>query len=97
MSETIHICLSRKDDEKVSVEYCPVCKKRRRFYSWFQEWYGWTSTCSGCGDRWTDGEMHERPFQRNWRKEEIESAKKDIKEYWSKRKPEKKAKEAGNG
>lgn len=78
MSE-IHICWSRKDQEKVSISLCPTCKKRRRFYSWFQEWYGWNSTCTGCGDVWTDGEQHDRPFERGWRKENIKQAKDSIK------------------
>lgn len=81
MSEVgiIHICYARKDKEKANVSYCPTCKKRRRFYSWFQEWYGWTSTCTGCGEKWSDGEMHDRPFSPGWRKENIAYAKESIK------------------
>lgn len=63
MSE-LHICYSRKDGEARRVMFCPTCKRRRRFYGWFQEWYGWTITCCHCGDKWADGERLERPFVR---------------------------------
>lgn len=65
----LHISWSRKDQEKAAVMHCPTCKRRRRFYCWFQEWYGWHSTCCACGDCWQDGERGERPFERGWRKE----------------------------
>lgn len=77
---TLHICFSRKDEERVLISKCPTCKRRTKFYSWFQEWYGWHSTCLNCGDRWTDGEMLERPFERGWRKENILRAKECVKE-----------------
>jgi len=73
-----HISLARKDMERVRVDFCPTCKRRRQFYCWFQEWYGWHETCTGCGDAWTDGEMHERPFQRGWRQKAIAGAKESI-------------------
>lgn len=77
MSEgLIHICFSRKDMESRRIQFCPTCKKRRRFYGWFQEWYGWEITCLGCGDRWQDGELAERPFRPRWRQENIAEAKK---------------------
>lgn len=48
---------------------CPTCKRRRRF-AWSEAaWYGATVTCCSCGDSWTNGERHERPFRRGWRKE----------------------------
>ncbi len=51
---------------------CPVCERpRRHVESWGGVWYGPTLTCCGCGDSWTDGELHPRPFQRAWRKEAI--------------------------
>lgn len=54
---------------------CPVCKQRRRFAGREVAWYGITVSCCGCGDSWTDGERHERPFRRGWRKEAIAAAK----------------------
>ena len=74
----LHVSFSRKDAERVSIGYCPTCDRRRRFYSWFQDWYGWHSTCTGCGEQWVDGEMCERPFMPRWRKENIQEAKEAI-------------------
>lgn len=49
--------------------YCPVCERRRRFIErWDGAWYGTTQYCA-CGDRWQDGELAPRPFERGWRKE----------------------------
>lgn len=56
--------------------HCPICKAKRRMVSRDAVWYGATVTCCGCGDSWTDGERHERPFKRGWRKDEITKAKK---------------------
>lgn len=66
-----------------TVGFCPVEKRRRRFTGFDQTWYGVTWHCCGCGDSWSDGEMHERPFKRGWRKEAIEHAR----EMWSKAMP----------
>lgn len=54
---------------------CPTCKQRRRFAIRDAAWYGPTSTCCACGDSWSDGERHPRPFRRGWRVEAIERAK----------------------
>jgi hypothetical protein len=40
----------------------------------FQEWYGWTVTCTGCGERWQDGEHGGREFRPRWRQESIRRA-----------------------
>jgi hypothetical protein len=65
------ICNGGVAFEARRIRFCPTEGKRRRFYSRFQHWYGWESYCLGCGDRWQDGEMGERPFARAWRKEAI--------------------------
>lgn len=57
------------------VLHCPTCKQRRRFAGHDATWYGPTVTCCGCGDSWTCGEMHGRPFQRGWRAKSIHAAK----------------------
>lgn len=57
--------------------HCPICKQLRRMAVVEALWYGATVTCCGCGDSWTDGEMHERPFKRGWRNEAIAKAKRD--------------------
>lgn len=50
------------------VLHCPTCGQRRRMAGRDGgPWYGPTLTCLGCGDSWTCGEMHDRPFQRAWR------------------------------
>lgn len=55
---------------------CPTCKQRRRMAGFDGgPWYGPTLTCCGCGDSWTCGEMHERPFQRAWRQKASNEAK----------------------
>lgn len=70
-----HINWTRYSIKKCQRHYCPTCNKRQFAVSFFQEWYGWDSTCIGCGDGWQDGEMKERPFERSWRKRRIEQAK----------------------
>lgn len=72
---TIHIKFTNYSIVKIRVAYCPTCKARKRAVAAFEDWYGWTETCLGCGDCWTDGEMHERPFARGWRKQSVDSAK----------------------
>lgn len=71
----IHISQPIPVDRSLSRQACPTCKKKRWFVGWFYEWYGWDHTCLSCGDRWSDGEMCERPFMRGWRKKSIDSAK----------------------
>ena len=53
-------------------------KRDRRMLGQFQEWYGTTWTCAGCGERWTDGEQHERPFVPGWRAEHIRHARAQL-------------------
>lgn len=74
------ICRPTIEEQKVKIQRCPTCKKRRKFYAYFQEWYGWTMTCLGCGEMWADGEMLGRPFMPGWRKDNIRRAKKRIAE-----------------
>ncbi|MFI7073628.1 hypothetical protein [Micromonospora sediminicola] len=57
------------------IVFCPVEQRRRRMAGRDAAWYGATWTCCGCGDSWTDGEMHPRPFKRAWRKEAVAAAK----------------------
>ena len=45
------------------------------------EYYGPDLTCCGCGERWQDGEMAERPFCPGWRKLNIGKAKRKWIEY----------------
>jgi hypothetical protein len=55
---------------------CPTEGRRRRMAGIDGgPYYGPTLTCLGCGDSWSCGERHERPFQRAWRTKAIASAK----------------------
>jgi hypothetical protein len=56
------------------IRYCHTCKQRRRFAGRDTPWYGCTLTCCACGDSWTQGERHQRPFRRGWRKDAIARA-----------------------
>ena len=77
MSAAVHINRPRWSRHEKRRLRCPNCQKRRTFYCFFQEWYGWAVTCIGCGDMWTDGEHHPRPFEPGWRKRNIASARRN--------------------
>lgn len=52
-------------------------KRRRVVSAWdASPYYGPTYICCHCGDRWSDGELLERPFARGWREPTIQRAKK---------------------
>ncbi len=59
-----------------SIRECPTEGKPARMVDAFAPWYGWTNYCTGCGDRWQDGERGERPFARGWRGDAIRHAEK---------------------
>lgn len=71
---SLHINWTRYSDTFCMLNYCPTCERPRRMLGQFQEWYGTTWTCCGCGDRWTDNEPHDRPFCPGWRRANIERA-----------------------
>lgn len=69
---SVHVCLSRKDEEVVKTMRCPSCKRSRAlFYGWRQDWYGWHLTCCDCGEQFADGEWLERPWCPGWREQNI--------------------------
>ena len=74
----IHINWTRYSETFCRVNNCPTCERQRRMLGQFSEWYGTTLTCCGCGDQWTDGEMHERPFEPGWRQSNIRRARKVL-------------------
>lgn len=74
------ICKPTITEQRAKIMRCPTCKKKRKFWCWFQEWYGWHVTCLACGEAWQDGEMLERPFAPGWRKERIVAARKQMEE-----------------
>jgi hypothetical protein len=74
----LHISYTRYSHTWCAVNDCPTCERPRRMLAQFQEWYGTTWTCAGCGDRWMDGERGERPFAPGWRRQSIERARKVL-------------------
>lgn len=74
----IHINWTRYDVTFCRLNLCPTCERDRRMLGQHQEWYGTAWTCLGCGDRWSDGEMHERPFMPGWRQQHIRHARKIL-------------------
>ena len=73
----VHI-YAPKGDHFAQVNTCPTCERPRRMLGWCVEWHGTTWTCAGCGDQWTDGERHERPFAPGWRRRNIEHARAQL-------------------
>jgi hypothetical protein len=71
---SLHISFSYVDAERRGCRFCPTEGQVRRMYGWFQDWYGWTVTCLGCGEQWGDGEQLERPFRPRWRRDNIAEA-----------------------
>lgn len=53
---------------------CPTCVGKTDHVGADALWYGLTVTCCSCGDSWTEGELHPRPFQRGWRKAAVDAA-----------------------
>ena len=74
----LHINWTRYSETCCIVVDGPTCKRPRRTLAQFQEWYGWTITCAGCGDTWQDGERMERPFEPGWRRKAIEAARRGL-------------------
>jgi len=70
----IHIHAPRPTKSMAKIQRCPTCKKRRKFWGAFYEWYGWNITCLSCGERWQDGERLQRPFCPGWRKDSVKRA-----------------------
>ena len=71
----IHIHNPPVLDKAVTAVTCLDCKKRTRMLSFFQEWYGWQSTCLRCGRVWDGGEWIPLEFRRGVRARNIASAK----------------------
>ena len=55
----IFVCYNQYSITKLPVIHCPTCNKRRRFLAQYQEGYGPTITCLGCGDTRSDGRLCE--------------------------------------
>lgn len=75
---SVHIKWTRYTDTFCRVNHCPTCERDRRMLGQFEEWYGTTWTCAGCGDQWQDGYRMERPFAPGWRRKNIEHARRVL-------------------
>lgn len=76
MSGDIHIHAPETLRKRiVPCERCPDCKGKTLLLSFFQEWYGWHSTCIKCGRQFEDGEWIPLEFARGVRKANVASAK----------------------
>lgn len=57
--------------------FCPICKRKTRFVQQINTgYYSPIFTCCSCGDSWSDGELHPRPFKPRWRQEAVRHAQK---------------------
>lgn len=76
------ICTGIIDDGPKLVRHdCPTCERRRYFVATFYAWYGWSTTCLGCGERWNDGERAPRPFAPRWREQSKERARRHYRRH----------------
>jgi hypothetical protein len=50
---------------------CPSEERRQEMVVRYEEWYGPTVYCCGCGDAWEAGERLPRPFYRYWRRDAV--------------------------
>lgn len=71
----IHINFTKTHRMELSRGTCLDCKKYTYFLQFFQEWYGWDSTCLRCGRNWQDGEWMPLGFSRTARQDNIDGAK----------------------
>ncbi len=70
--------------------FCIDCKRKRYFWTTFQEWYGWDGTCLTCGAEFGGDEWLPKPFMPKWREINIKSAKRSMERLLALRKEEKK-------
>lgn len=71
-----YICTGGPKRYVRTMHKCPECTRLRPFAGFYQEWYGTTWTCLGCGDSFADGQRLDRPFMRGWRQKAIASGRK---------------------
>lgn len=73
----IHINYCRYSAKAINRIDCidKTCKKNVFGASFFQEWYGWTTTCLNCGRQYANETMLQLDFARGIRRHNIESAK----------------------
>jgi len=57
----------------VRVAFCSTCVDHRPMLHSFGAWYGWTTGCLVCGDKWVEGERLPRPFRPKWRRDAVDA------------------------
>lgn len=77
----LHIHAPQPSMRRILAAKCLDCKKRSRFVAFFTEWYGWDQTCLRCGRRWSDGYWMPLEFYRFARRNNINAAKKQWRNY----------------
>lgn len=59
---------------------CGYCECQTECVAAYAVWHDTIITCTRCGDSWSGGYLHERPFARGWRKEAVRRALRDYAE-----------------
>jgi hypothetical protein len=70
---TVFICGGDNTYERRVLRCWGQCngQRRRVLISYGSPYYSPIAYCVACGDRWSDGELGERPFRRGWRRQAI--------------------------
>ena len=69
-----HIGFTQTHKRAIHRLVCADCKRKSYFASFFEEWYGWDSTCMNCGRHWQGGEWVPLDFYRYARQNNKEDA-----------------------
>lgn len=75
MKERIHIKYVKTHDRVITRKICPDCGRYSYFLNFYEEWYGWDTTCLNCGRRWSDGWKMPLAFSKFARQKNIDAAK----------------------
>lgn len=66
------VCFASDRFLRKAIRRCPVCECMTEMVERHEAWYGTSTYCCKCGDRWSDGELGPRPFRRGWRREAVQ-------------------------
>ena len=72
----MNVVVCRPDNRFLRRRYqrCPMCECTTEMVVRYELWHAPTVWCCRCGDSWSGGELHERPFRRGWRDEAVRRA-----------------------
>lgn len=74
----LHVTFRKIVETRRIFDHCPTCERRTRKWGEYEHWFGWTVTCTICGERWENGDRCPRPFERGWRARQAEWARKQY-------------------